>query len=57
MDDNKHENPVTGSEDAPLDEAVREEREYVRGRLREELKREPAEEEIDEWLRQQTEGY
>ena len=57
MDDNKHENPATGSEDAPLDEAVREEREYVRGRLREELKREPAEEEIDEWLRQQTEGY
>lgn len=57
MDDTNHENPATVNEDAPLEEVVREEREYVRGRLREELKREPTEEEVDEWLRQQTEGY
>ncbi|MBV9209924.1 MAG: hypothetical protein JOZ52_04815 [Acidobacteria bacterium] len=43
--------------DAPLEEAVREEREYVRLRLREELGREPTDEEVDEWLRQHTEGY
>jgi hypothetical protein len=43
--------------DAPLDDAARSEREYVRQRLREELKREPTEIELDEWLRQHTEGY
>lgn len=41
----------------PLDDAARGEREYVRGRLREELQREPTEGELDEWLRQHTEGY
>lgn len=43
--------------DAPLDDAARSEREYVRQRLREELQREPTEQELDEWLRQHTEGY
>ncbi len=43
--------------DAPLDDAARGEREYVRRRLREELQREPTEGELDEWLRQHTEGY
>lgn len=42
---------------APLDEAGRAEREYVRGRLRAELRREPTEQEVDEWLREHTEGY
>ncbi len=40
-----------------LEEVARIEREYVRGRLREELKREPTDAEMDEWLRQQTEGH
>jgi hypothetical protein len=40
-----------------LEDAVRDEREYARERLREELKRDPTEDEINEWLRQQTEGY
>src|SRR5215213_642326 len=44
-------------EDDSLDEAAKDEREYVRRRLREELKREPTEQELDEWLRQHTEGY
>jgi len=44
-------------DDAGLDGAAQSEREYVRKRLREELKREPTEEELDEWLRQHTEGY
>ena len=43
--------------DTPLGDAARSEREYVRERLREELKREPTELELDEWLRQHTEGY
>lgn len=49
--------PDDGDVDAPLDDAARDEREYVRGRLREELQREPTESELDEWLRQHTEGY
>ena len=40
-----------------LDDAARDEKEYVRGRLRGELGREPSEEELSEWLRQHTEGY
>ncbi|HEX8143229.1 MAG TPA: hypothetical protein VF553_11580 [Pyrinomonadaceae bacterium] len=43
--------------DAELEDAARDEREYVRERLREELGREPTPEELDEWLRQHTEGY
>jgi hypothetical protein len=44
-------------EEAPLEDAAQGEREYVRERLREEFKREPTERELDEWLRQHTEGY
>lgn len=44
-------------QDDSLDEAARTEREYVRRRLREDLGREPSEEEVDEWLRRHTEGY
>jgi hypothetical protein len=43
--------------DGGLNDAVRGEQEYVRQRLREELKREPTDEEIDEWLREHTESY
>ena len=43
--------------DTPLEDVARAEREYVRQRLREDLQREPTEEEVDEWLRQHTEGY
>ena len=42
---------------APLDDAARTERDYLRQRLGEELRREPTEQEVDEWLRQHTEGY
>jgi len=51
------ETPTPDDSDTPLDEAVREEREYVRRRLREELQREPTDEEVDDWLRRHTEGY
>jgi hypothetical protein len=40
-----------------LEDAARREREYVRERLRNELGREPTEEELSEWLRRHTEGY
>jgi hypothetical protein len=40
-----------------LEDAARSEREYVSRRLREELGREPTEQELDDWLRQHTEGY
>ncbi len=47
----------SGNVEPELEEVARIEREYVRGRLREELKREPTDAEMDEWLRQQTEGH
>lgn len=49
--------PEGESSEPELEEVAREEHEYVRRRLREELKREPTEEEMDDWLRQQTEGH
>ena len=51
------ENQEPKDADAELEDAARSERSYVRERLREELKREPTEQEVDEWLRQHTEGY
>jgi len=46
-----------GGADDSLEDAARKERDYMRERLRAELKREPTEEELNEWLRQHTEGY
>ncbi len=40
-----------------LEDAARDEREYVRERLRRELDREPTEDEISDFLRKHTEGY
>ncbi len=40
-----------------LEDVARGEQEFLRQRLREELKREPTEEELSEWLREHTEGY
>jgi hypothetical protein len=57
FDASSEEETEPGDVDAPLDDAARSERDYVRQRLREELKREPTEIELDEWLRQHTEGY
>ena len=45
------------SEDDSLEGAARGEREYARERLRAELGRAPSEDEVNEWLREQTEGY
>lgn len=40
-----------------LADAARDEREVAARRLRDELKREPTDAEVDEWLRRHTEGY
>ena len=40
-----------------LEDAARDEREFVRARLRQDLDRDPTEDEINDWLRQHTEGY
>ena len=48
---------TVGDGDASLEETAEREREYLRGRLRDESGREPTEEELDEWLREHTEGY
>ncbi|HEX8131467.1 MAG TPA: hypothetical protein VF527_20370 [Pyrinomonadaceae bacterium] len=46
-----------GGGDASLEEAAEREREYLCARLRDELRRDPTEEELNEWLREHTEGY
>jgi hypothetical protein len=46
---------TTGGE--TLADAARDERDVAARRLREELSRDPTDTEIDEWLRQHTEGY
>jgi hypothetical protein len=48
---------VEDDSDAKLAGVARTEHEYLHQRLRDELGREPSEEELDEWLRQHTEGY
>jgi hypothetical protein len=52
-----HAETTPGDGDASLEEAAEREREYLRGRLRDELRRDPTEEELNEWLREHTEGY
>ena len=53
--ENKEEAPTANSPE--LEDVAETEHAYLRERLREELAREPTEEELNEWLRQQTEGY
>jgi DNA-directed RNA polymerase specialized sigma subunit len=45
------------NEDLSLSAAAKEEEQFVRERLKDELGREPTREEIDEWLREHTESY
>ena len=45
------------SGDDSLQDLSREQRDLARERLSAELGREPEEDEIDDWLRRQTEGY
>jgi len=45
------------AEQSKLEDVAQTEHAYLHQRLREDLGREPTEEELDEWLRQHTEGY
>jgi hypothetical protein len=55
---NSDKDPVDGvNEEDGLSDAVRAEQEFVRQRLRAEFGREPTADEMNEWLREQTEGY
>lgn len=56
-DGTKREEDAAVAGDESLEAASRDEREVARGGLREELGREPSDEDIDEWLRRHTEGY
>lgn len=47
----------TTEESSELAALASREHEYLHERLRAELGREPTEHELDEWLRQHTEGY
>ena len=50
--------PNESNEDkSELNRIAETEHAYLHQRLRDELGREPTEEELDEWLRQHTEGY
>ena len=40
-----------------LEDVAQTEHDYLHQRLRDDLGREPTEEELDDWLRQHTEGY
>lgn len=53
VDDSTHDAPGGDT----LDDAARDEKEYARSRLSDELGREPTDAEIDEWLRDHTESY
>lgn len=57
MTDSEDSTPTAGPAGESPEEAAREEREFVRGRLRAELGREPTDAEVDDWVRQHTESY
>ncbi|MCA1643881.1 MAG: hypothetical protein LC785_18525 [Acidobacteria bacterium] len=49
--------PTPEGADESLEETARLEEDYVRQRLRNDLGRDPSDEELREWLREHTEGY
>lgn len=53
----KDEENKDGNGNAKLEDVAQSEHEYLHQRLRDDLGREPTEEELDDWLRQHTEGY
>lgn len=54
--DPSRENSDAGGDDS-LQDLAREQQDLARERLSGELGRDPTEDEIDDWLRRQTEGY
>lgn len=55
--DEQSDNAPAAEGDGKLEAVAKTEHEYLHERLCEELGREPTEAEMDEWLRQHTEGY
>jgi hypothetical protein len=56
LSDEENKDAESGA-DSKLNDVAESEHEYLHQRLRDELGREPTETELDEWLRQHTEGY
>ena len=57
LDDEQKQDDDNSLTEGKLEEVAEREHEYLHQRLREDLGREPTEAELDEWLRQHTEGY
>lgn len=57
LEDEQHTHHVDSTDTGKLEEVAEGEHEYLHNRLREDLGREPTEAELNEWLRQHTEGY
>ena len=57
LEDEQNKDPEIADGNGKLEDIAQTEHDYLHQRLREDLGREPTEEELDEWLRQHTEGY
>jgi len=57
LEDERNKDPEIADGNGKLEDVAQTEHDYLHQRLREDLGREPTEEELDEWLRQHTEGY
>lgn len=57
LENEQDKGPEIAEERSKLEDVAQTEHDYLHKRLRDDLGREPTEEELDEWLRQHTEGY
>ena len=57
LENEQDKGPELAEETSKLEDVAQTEHDYLHKRLRDDLGREPTEEELDEWLRQHTEGY
>jgi hypothetical protein len=57
LEDEQNKDPEIADGGSKLEDVAQTEHDYLHQRLREDLGREPTEEELDDWLRQHTEGY
>ena len=57
LEDEQGKQPESAGGNDKLEDIAQTEHQYLHQRLREDLGREPTEEELDNWLRQHTEGY
>jgi len=57
LKDEQNKDPEITDGSSKLEDVAQTEHDYLHQRLRDDLGREPTEEELDDWLRQHTEGY